>query len=54
MAALPGAGDAALAAVVTELYAARESLGEAAFGTLLARVRTALRAALDRRLTWSA
>ena len=53
IAAVRGGGDAELCAVVEALYADRRVLGNDMFDALLGRVRTTLRARLDRQLEFA-
>ncbi|WP_416899455.1 MAG: hypothetical protein ACMVY4_07015 [Minwuia sp.] len=50
VAALPGSGDEGLCRLIEALYAEREALGKERFDSLLGRVRTTMRAAIDRRM----
>jgi len=45
---------AAVCALIEALYAARAVLGEASFGTVLARIRVTLRGEIDRRMEYAA
>ena len=46
-------GDGGLCHIIEALYAARETLGEAAFEALLGRVRQTMRRSLDRRMEYA-
>ena len=46
-------GDGGLCRIIEALYAARETLGEAAFDALLGRVRQTMRRSLDRRMEYA-
>lgn len=55
LAELAGAhDDAALCGLITALYAERGALGDARFDALLGRVRSNLRASIDRRMVYAA